>query len=265
MRDDGQVLTYHTYLRLAELLSLQDPLTPSDAESLFITVHQCIELLWKEALKQLDCAIEAMQTNLVADATAKILRATRIISASTSVATLLNTMTTLEFAEFRKALGTASGLQSSQFRELEIQAGLSGSSFLSSYATQSVEYIAVRNRLDGTTLRAEFFGLLERNGVNEFATACSKTSLTDSNQEQITQAINRLYRDPQFRDLANTADALYSYDEAFAMFRWEHFQLVQRIIGSTNGTGGTSLEYLQRKLLRRFFPELVTSRTDIFS
>lgn len=125
-----------------------------------------------------------------------------------------------------------------------------------------MEYQAVKNRLDGTTLRAEFLGLLERNA---FAAIGATTPLRDSDQAQVAGAINRLYRDPQFKELANIADALYAYDEAFATFRWEHFQLVQRIIGSTSGTGGTSLAYLQRKLLRRFFPELVASRADILS
>jgi tryptophan 2,3-dioxygenase len=253
MADDP--LTYHSYLKLEQLLSLQRPVTECKAELLFITVHHCVELLWRVALNVNNDAIKAMEdSDLVAVANG-ILQATHILQASTQVAKLLAIMTVHEFAEFREKLGTASGLQSSQFRELEIQGGLPGNAFLTSYTVDSWEYRSVKTRLDGTSLRAAFFSLLERYGLE-----CSG----DLPDQQILRTIGKMYTESQFRGLANIADALYSYDEAFGSFRWEHFHIVQRIIGGATGTGGTS-SYLQRKLLSRFFPELVTFRTEIFS
>jgi tryptophan 2,3-dioxygenase len=243
-------LTYQAYLKLEELFSLQRPFTDSQGELLFITVHQCIELLWRVALIVNDDVIRALKNENLVVAVDGIRRATKTLQTSTSVAKLLTVITPCEFAEFRAKLGTASGLQSNQFRELEIQAGLSGKNFLKSYAADSPEYKSVQARLDGTSLRVAFVSVLERHGLE-----CSSSN--------ILQAITRIYKEKRFRNLAKIADGLHAYDDAFGSFRWEHLQIVQRIIGEAVGTAGTS-NYLQQQLVRRFFPELINFRTEIF-
>ncbi|MFB4193804.1 tryptophan 2,3-dioxygenase family protein [Streptomyces carpaticus] len=115
--------TYATYLRLDELLALQDPLTPRDqrdlrdSERLFIVVHQASETLLSQVLvdlRHLDTgpcgpACRAHRTD----------RAVRLIGALEGQLTLLRrTLRREDFLAFRDRFGTASGLQSEQFREL---------------------------------------------------------------------------------------------------------------------------------------------------
>ncbi|MGP2440546.1 tryptophan 2,3-dioxygenase family protein [Streptomyces sp. JW3] len=115
--------TYATYLRLDELLSLQQPLTPadqrdlSDSERLFIVVHQASETLLSQVLVDLR-HIEAAPCGPACFAH-RVRRATRVIDALTGQLTLLrHALRREEFLRFRDRFGTASGLESEQFREL---------------------------------------------------------------------------------------------------------------------------------------------------
>jgi tryptophan 2,3-dioxygenase len=62
------------------------------------------------------------------------------------------------------------------------------------------------------------------------------------------------------------AEGLLEYEQGFAMWRFLHVQLVERIIGpDTGGTGGTlGSRYLQKTVSQRFFPELWQVRSKFF-
>lgn len=115
--------TYASYLRLDELLSLQQPLTPaeqrdlSDSERLFIVVHQASETLLSQALvdlRHLEPAPCGQQCF-----TDRVERAVRLTDALTGQLTLLrHALRREDFLRFRDRFGTASGLDSEQFREL---------------------------------------------------------------------------------------------------------------------------------------------------
>ena len=116
-------MTYATYLHLDELLSLQHPLTPvhrqddHDNERLFIVVHQSSEVLLGQILVDLRhiVADQCEQRCLAHRAE----RAARLIDALEGQLTLLrHTLKREDFLRFRDRIGTASGLQSEQFREL---------------------------------------------------------------------------------------------------------------------------------------------------
>ena len=116
-------MTYARYLHLTELLSLQQPLTPSsepnvrDSERLFITVHQASETLLSQALTDLRYVSE----NRCGEDRfgCRVMRATLLVDALEGHLRLLrNTLRRQDFLDFRDRLGTASGLQSPQFHEL---------------------------------------------------------------------------------------------------------------------------------------------------
>lgn len=60
------------------------------------------------------------------------------------------------------------------------------------------------------------------------------------------------------------AEALIDYDEAFQLFRTQHFKLAQRMIGpGAVGTGGTPMDVLARTLHDSFYPELWEVRNQL--
>ncbi|MFC5171010.1 tryptophan 2,3-dioxygenase family protein [Streptomyces mutomycini] len=115
--------TYATYLRLDELLSLQQPLTPaeqrdlSDSERLFIVVHQASETLLSQVLVDLR-HIDAHRCGQQCFSQ-RVERAARLVDALAGQLTLLHrTLRREDFLRFRDRFGTASGLDSEQFKEL---------------------------------------------------------------------------------------------------------------------------------------------------
>ena len=122
---------YWSYLHLDELLSAQVPLSDPVAhdELLFIIVHQAFELWFKQILFELDAVLEVMGRDVVAEkdmgaVVARLVRITRIQRLLTDQLEVLETMTPLDFLEFRDVLIPASGFQSVQFRLIENKLGL---------------------------------------------------------------------------------------------------------------------------------------------
>src|SRR5579862_7909658 len=113
-------VTYGTYLKIEELLSLQQPRSPGPEhdEMLFIVIHQVYELWFKELLHELD----RVRTLLVQDEPHRTLhtlkRILSILKVLVAQLDILETMTPLEFLTFRARLEAASGFQSDQFRQL---------------------------------------------------------------------------------------------------------------------------------------------------
>jgi tryptophan 2,3-dioxygenase len=68
----------------------------------------------------------------------------------------------------------------------------------------------------------------------------------------------RIYEEAESHyDLFLLAESLIEYDETFALWRVHHVKMVERMIGSKTGTGGSEgTAYLKRTVDRRFFPDL---------
>ncbi len=127
-------LTYSSYLKVPELLELQDPQStpPHHDEMLFIIVHQTYELWFKELLHDLDAVVANLRTaganptshDAVYEAARLLRRCTEITRVLVAQFTILETMLPTHFLAFRGKLEPASGFQSEQFRELEFLCGL---------------------------------------------------------------------------------------------------------------------------------------------
>jgi tryptophan 2,3-dioxygenase len=124
---------YWSYLRLDQLLSAQVPLSDPVAhdELLFIVVHQAFELWFKQILFELDAVLDVMGRDIVAEkdmgeVVARLTRINKIQRLLTEQIEVLETMTPLDFLEFRDVLIPASGFQSIQFRLIENKLGLDG-------------------------------------------------------------------------------------------------------------------------------------------
>src|ERR687890_107629 len=132
---DNPALSYNKYLRVQDLINLQDCLSDPahHDELLFITVHQAYELWFKQILHELDAAIQFMEDDRVPSATRAIERVVEIEKLLVNQIHILETMTPISFLAFRDQLNPASGFQSMQFREIEIYSGLKDTSILGNF------------------------------------------------------------------------------------------------------------------------------------
>src|SRR5205823_14847900 len=66
----------------------------------------------------------------------------------------------------------------------------------------------------------------------------------------------------QFYKEFQLAEALIEHDEYFSLWRSHHIKMVERMVGTKPGTGGSEgVGYLQKTLSKKFFPELWEART----
>lgn len=127
-------MDYTSYLRIPEILSLQRLESarlgkPAHDEMLFIIIHQTYELWFKQILFELDLVLDIFSGTSVDDAELgrAVHAAERIVKIEqllVSQVDILETMTPMDFLEFRDLLIPSSGFQSEQFRLLEIRLGL---------------------------------------------------------------------------------------------------------------------------------------------
>ncbi len=173
----GEPLYYHDYLHLDRLLSCQQPESdrlgrPAHDELLFIIVHQAYELWFKQILHELD-AVLGIFAGVVADrdmlrAVGHLHRVAEIERLLLHQVDVLETMTPLDFLDFRRLLVPASGFQSVQFRLIENRLGvepggrpqIAGSVYTTRF---SAEHRQLIERTEGEpTLFAEIEAWLER-------------------------------------------------------------------------------------------------------
>ena len=127
-------MSYADYLHLDEILGAQQPLSGLHDEMLFIVIHQTKELWMKQMLHELELAIALLDQDHFAPAYKAMARIGRIQSVMTLSWDVLSTLTPVDYTAFRHVLGTASGFQSVQFRELEYRLGIKDPGYLNQYA-----------------------------------------------------------------------------------------------------------------------------------
>ena len=130
----GSRLTYSEYLRLNELLELQSgeigcEREINNDETHFIIIHQIFELWFKLVLSELRCARNLlMGTHVEESEIPKVVshlnRVTEICRLMANQWKVMETLSPQDFLVFRDKLGTASGFESWQMRELEFLMGL---------------------------------------------------------------------------------------------------------------------------------------------
>eukprot|EP00485_Elphidium_margaritaceum_P000287 CAMPEP_0202696608 /NCGR_PEP_ID=MMETSP1385-20130828/9900_1 /ASSEMBLY_ACC=CAM_ASM_000861 /TAXON_ID=933848 /ORGANISM="Elphidium margaritaceum" /LENGTH=494 /DNA_ID=CAMNT_0049352811 /DNA_START=23 /DNA_END=1507 /DNA_ORIENTATION=+ len=126
---------YHDYLRLDQVLNANHPRSTeyvgsaTHDEHLFITIHQAYELWFKQVLYELDSCITSIGSDVLddrelLDVVSRLQRVNLILKLLVEQFSILDTMTPMNFLDFRKFLKPASGFQSVQFRLLENKLGL---------------------------------------------------------------------------------------------------------------------------------------------
>jgi tryptophan 2,3-dioxygenase len=239
-------LTYSSYLALDELLQLQRPRSNPEHpdELLFIIVHQASELWFKLILHELAALIGLLEAKDTLGALTSVRRANALVHIVTGQLAALETLPPQRFAQFRGYLGTSSGSQSVQFRAIEAMSGMRDEHFLRVLKQHGEIPALVREAFEKPTLQQLFDDLLIAHNVT----------------------VEQIYSEAHQRPLQMLAEGLLEYEQGFAMWRFLHVQLVERIIGpATSGTGGTlGSKYLQKTISQRFFPTLWEVRAKFF-
>ena len=256
-------VTYSSYLKLDELLSLQRPLSdgPEHDETLFIVIHQVYELWFKELLHELDYLVRLLERRDSARALHTLKRVLTILKVVVAQIDVLETMTPLEFLSFRERLESGSGFQSYQFRELEFLLGSKNAAALERYPAGGDARARLEARYAAPTVWDAFLRFLVQSGCSVPREALERdirSAVVPS--EALQTALVELYR----RDalLSGLCERLVDLDEGIQEWRYRHVKMVQRTIGEKQGTGGSEgARYLMTTLNRPLFPDLWAIRT----
>lgn len=159
MNNHSRPMYYRDYLNLTTLLNAQAPESgkygqETHDEMLFIITHQTYELWFKQILHELLSVLELFSTtpldekrlNIIAARLDRIIRIQYVINQQIGI---IETMTPLDFLDFRNFLIPASGFQSRQFREIELRLGLSHHSSNFSFGRFNQEDSAYLERIAG--------------------------------------------------------------------------------------------------------------------
>ena len=273
-QEHDKAVTYTSYLKVDELLDLQQPLSdgPEHDELLFITIHQVYELWFKQVLHE--CS--ALQTTLESGNTHRSLallgRIRTIMKTCVAQLDILETMTPLQFNSFRGRLSSASGFQSAQFRELEAvlgrrdQAGADATPGTGmAMAAHLVPGSAPRLRVEAAMTRPSLYD----SALKYFSSRGHKIPADVLNRdvtigyeanEKVQDALLDAHRNDPESNMVG--EALVDLDEGLQEWRYRHVKMVERTIGAKMGSGGSSgAGYLSSTLFRPVFADLWAIRS----
>jgi tryptophan 2,3-dioxygenase len=262
--DFSESMSYGDYLALDSILHAQRPRSPEHDEMLFIVQHQTSELWMKLALHELRAALAAVHRDESQIAFKMLARVSRILEQLVQAWNVLATMTPSEYVAMRPYLGSSSGFQSHQYRQIEFMLGNKNAQMLKPHEHRADVHADVKAALEAPSFYDEVVLMLARRGfaINPERLQRDWTQPTtyDASVEEAWLAV---YREPkQHWELYEMAEELVDLEDAFRQWRFRHVTTVERIIGMKHGTGGTAgASYLRKMLDVVLFPELWHVRT----
>ena len=300
----GKTVHYGDYLQLDKILGAQQPESfkpgnlPAHDEMLFIIIHQAYELWFKQIQFEIDAVLDTMRKPLLNDNSAeletvvhRLKRVATILKVLVQQIDILETMTPMDFLDFRDMLRPASGFQSWQFKKLEAKLGLKfqqrhGQEYYTSQlkdnevaiikeAEQADSVIKlintwlermpfitenILNKNDkpdtGNNKKFNFFIDYEQVYTNSLADAEKNNHYyfklvfyddAENTNRQLSAKASRsalfimLYRGYPMLELPfQLLETLLEIDNQLGNWRYRHINMVQRMIGTRIGTGGSS-------------------------
>jgi len=304
---------YSDYLQLDKILGAQQPESdrqgqPAHDEMLFIVIHQAYELWFRQLLFETDSVIGILGQPALNDNSPelqtivhRLSRCATILKVLVHQIDIMETMTPMDFLDFRDKLRPASGFQSWQFKLLEAKLGLKyehryGQEYYLSQL-RGPEIDLIRSAEEGASLLQLLNGWLERMPFPPAEMAGSFWEDYRSRyQQSLTEAEkgNLAYFDAvlggtggaESRSLSPSAcraavfimlyrgypllqlpfqmlHQLLEIDEQLSTWRFRHMSMVHRMIGTRIGTGGsTGKDYLGAALQRHHLFKEIAALTS---
>ncbi|WP_024877504.1 tryptophan 2,3-dioxygenase family protein [Saccharomonospora piscinae] len=220
---------YGEILRLDELLELACVNDEAD-RALFLSAHQACEIWFAVVLRHLEDVTDALSLDDGATAAELLERLPRIITVIIEHFEVLGTLKPEAFDRIRADLGSSSGFQSVQYREIEYLCGARDTRFLNTAGFRDRDRRRLRERLAKRSLSNVFLEYRGRAGD---------------------------------RDACRISDALHEFDDSVRALRLRHAGIAELFLGSIPGTAGTAgAAYLRRSASRTLFPELFDRRAS---
>jgi tryptophan 2,3-dioxygenase len=272
-KSHDKAITYISYLKVDELLELQQPESDGEHdEMLFIVIHQTYELWFKQILHEVSELQRTLEQGETHRSLAILGRVRTIMKTCVGQLDILETMTPLQFNTFRGRLQSASGFQSAQFRELEAvlgrrdQAGAGAEKHTGmGMAEHLIEGSPARARVEAAMARASLWDstlryLAARGHAVPGEVLGRDVSVGYEAHEGVQDMLLDVHRnDP---DAAAICERLVDLDEGLQEWRYRHVKMVERTIGHKMGSGGSSgVGYLSSTLFRSVFPDLWAIRS----
>ncbi len=256
-------LTYSQYLKVDELLKLQDPKSKTEHdEMLFIIIHQVYELWFKQILHEMGSLDKNLREGETYLSLFNLKRILTILKTLVSQIDILETMTPLQFASFRGLLETSSGFQSLQFRKVEFLLGHKREKMLEHFKSNPEHYNDLKEAYLRSTVYDAFLKHLQikKHAVPQSLLDRDVTTPIQENAEVQKILIDIYKNDPL---LSQLCERLVDLDEGLQEWRYRHVKMVERTIGVKMGTGGSpGAEYLRRTLFQPIFPDLWSIRSS---
>ena len=270
---DKKAITYISYLKVDELLELQQPESDGEHdEMLFIVIHQTYELWFKQLLHEAAALQSALEAGDTHRSLALLGRMRTIMKTCVAQIDILETMTPLQFNSFRGFLQSSSGFQSAQFREFEAVLGRrdpAGADADKSTGMGMAEHLVygspARSRVEAAMSRPALWDSALRYLASRGHAVPNDLLYRDvkvgyHSDERVQSILLEVHRTDA--DAAAVCERLVDLDEGLQEWRYRHVKMVERTIGRKSGTGGSAgVDYLASTLFRPVFADLWAIRS----
>jgi tryptophan 2,3-dioxygenase len=283
----NKAMYYSDYLQLDKILGAQLPESDKEEKSkahdemLFIIIHQAYELWFKQILYEVDSVAAIMNKPSLNDNSPelqtivhRLQRVVTILKVLVHQIDIMETMTPMDFLDFRDMLRPASGFQSWQFKVLEAKLGLKyeqrhGQDYYTSHLRNYHVDIIKEAEKEQPLLTLVNFWLErmpffeeelwnnyhtvynnslaepEKDNIAYFNEVFITRKAADTRQLSPKACRNALfimaYRGYPMLELPwQLLNTLLEIDEQLGTWRYRHMNMVQRMIGTRIGTGGSS-------------------------
>ncbi|XP_047141886.1 tryptophan 2,3-dioxygenase isoform X1 [Hydra vulgaris] len=319
-KNEEAKLDYSKYLQLDTLFSAMNLRSKVHDEHLFIIIHQAYELWFKQVIYEIDSIREIFMQPKVDEShmlkiNSRLNRVNKIFTVLVDQMKILETMTPLDFMDFRNVLETSSGFQSWQFRIIENKLGVKKVNRIKHNKADYSEALNAeyRNLVELSEKEPSLFALLEKwlertpgledesfDFITEFSKSCKlwfnqqRLEAEKEDEEARELLLNAIAkREEEYEKISDPAkyDVLLARCEMFlsrkavfgalmisfyrdevifhqpftmlhllmdidvCIMKWRnnHALLVQRMLGSNLGSGGSSgYSYLRATISDRY-------------